>query len=323
VKHPNRSRVRPVAWAMPALLGTAMLAACTRAPDLSTVQAEAAKPVQRYDIGQAIAANDVAVVAGTQSGAVLTSADNGKTWTRNVLGPVSLIDITTCPDGSFIAVDFYRKVWSADARAAQWTAHELTKPRTPLTVACDKKGQWWVAGTRATIAMSADKGATWKITDLGEDAQITTMQFVDTDFAIAAGEFGMTIASTDGGATWAKRTAMPGEFYPYAVLFSSRNDGWASGIGGQMLHTNDGAKTWTKAADAPAALYRLFTHKGAPMGVGAAGVVARLQGNTWQNVAYPDAVPAFLGGAASLTQQDALVIGGPGGLLRPVSLKNQ
>jgi photosystem II stability/assembly factor-like uncharacterized protein len=308
---------------MPALLGVALLTACTRAPDFSAVQAEAAKPVQRYDIGQAIAANDVAVVAGTQSGAVLSSTDSGKTWVRSVLGPVSLIDITTCPDGSFIAVDFYRKVWSADAKGTTWTAHELTKPRTPLTVACDKRGQWWVAGTRATIAMSADKGASWKVTDLGEDAQITTMQFVDDAFAVAAGEFGMVIASTDSGATWAKRTAMPGEFYPYAVLFGSRTDGWASGIGGQMLHTSDGAKTWTKMADAPAALYRLFTHKGAPMGVGAVGVVARLQGNTWQNVAYPDAVPAFLGGGASLAQQDALVIGGPGGLLRPVSLKNQ
>lgn len=313
----------PVLGAMAVVVCATVLGGCTRAPDLSASQAEAAKPVQRYDIGQAIAANDVVVVAGTQSGAVLTSTDNGKTWTRNVLGPVSLIDITTCPDGSFIAVDFYRKVWSADAHGAQWTAHELAKPRTPLTVACDKKGQWWVAGTRATLAMSADKGATWKVTDLGEDAQITTMQFVDTDFAIAAGEFGMTIATTDGGATWAKRTAMPGEFYPYAVLFSSRTDGWASGLGGQMLHTSDGAKTWTKAADAPAALYRLFTHKGAAMGVGAVGVIARLQGNTWQNVAYPDAVPAFLGGVASLVQPDALVIGGPGGLLRPVSLKNQ
>jgi photosystem II stability/assembly factor-like uncharacterized protein len=307
---------------MPALMAATLLAACTRAPDLAAVQAEAAKPVQRYDISQAVAANDAVVVAGTQSGAVLLSTDNGKSWARNVLGPVSLIDITTCPDGSFVGVDFYRKVWSADAKGATWTAHELTKPRTPLTVACDKKGQWWVGGTRATIAMSADKGATWKINDLGEDAQITTLQFVDKEFAVAAGEFGIFLVSTDGGTTWNKRTAMPGEFYPYAVLFGSRSDGWASGLGGQMLHTTDGGKTWVKAADAPASLYRLFAHKGVPTGSGAAGVVAQLQGNAWQSLAYPDAVPAFLGGGASMATQDLLVIGGPGGLLRPLSLKN-
>jgi hypothetical protein len=72
--------------------------------------------------------------------------------------------------------------------------------------------------------------------------------------------------------------------------------GWASGIAGQILHTSDGGQTWTRQTNASrASLYRLFLHEGVPHGVGAGGVVARLEGDTWRTVPYPDAAPVFLG----------------------------
>jgi hypothetical protein len=49
--------------------------------------------------------------------------------------------------------------------------------------------------------------------------------------------------------------------------------------------------------------------------------VARLEGETWQAVDYPNAIPVFLGGGASVDGSDTLIIGGPGGLLRPVLAK--
>ena len=60
-------------------------------------------------------------------------------------------------------------------------------------------------------------------------------------------------------------------------------------------------------------------HDGVPYGVGSGGVIARLDGDSWRAVPYPDAVPVFLGSGASLPGQSAIVIGGPGGLLRAVS----
>jgi hypothetical protein len=48
--------------------------------------------------------------------------------------------------------------------------------------------------------------------------------------------------------------------------------------------------------------------------------VAKLDGNAWQSVSYPDAVPVFLGAGASLgEQQAALIVGGPGGLTRVIA----
>lgn len=300
-------------------LGASWLAGCTSQTDLSAVAVEAAKPVQRYDITQALASNGKVVVAGTQSGAVLVSADQGRSWKREMLGGASLIGITHCPDGSFVAIDFYRRVWSADATGAGWKSAPFDKPRIPLAISCDSKGRWWIAGTGATLAVSADAGATWTVTDLAEDAQLTGIQMVDETHGFATGEFGLVATTSDGGATWSRGSKMPDEFYPYATLFTSPSEGWASGIAGQILHTADGGKTWNKQTNTSrAALYRLFMHEGTPHGVGAGGAVARLEGDTWRAVPYPDAVPVFLGAAASLPEQHAIIAGGPGGLLRVI-----
>jgi photosystem II stability/assembly factor-like uncharacterized protein len=302
-----------------ALLGTA-LTACTQAPDLSAIQAENGKAIKRYDINQSVVSNGKIVVVGTQSGAVLVSRDQGKNWVRTQLGNVSLVDMAVCPDGSLIAIDHYHKVWSSNAEGGQWTSAAIEKPRTPLAVTCDPQGRWWVVGSGATIAGSADRGVSWQLTDLGQDVQLTTIQFVEPNRAIATGEFGMVVGSSDAGATWAAVGTMPNEFYPYATLFANPNEGWSSGIAGQILHTGDGGRTWAKQNNTTQApLYRLFAHEGHIYGVGAGGVVATYDGGVWRQLPYPDPVPVFLGAGASLPGQAALLAGGPGGLLRVVS----
>lgn len=302
------------------LAACVVLGACTQAADMSVIDRERLKAVQRYDISQAIASNGKVVVAGTQSGAALVSRDQGRTWTRTPLGFVSLVDIAACGDKGFVAIDHYHKVWSSDADGSNWKSVALEAPKTPLAVTCDRQGGWWVSGIRSVIAGSRDNGATWQVTDLGEDTQITTIQFIDDQRGVALGEFGLTVFTDDGGATWKKGDKIPGDFYPYSALFTSRDQGWVSGIAGQILHTADGGKTWEKLVNTTQApLYRLFLHKGVPFGVGAGGVVAHLDGGRWLQDPYPDAVPVFLGGGASLPGQPSVVIGGPGGLLRAVN----
>ena len=302
-------------------IGTiAGLCACTQAPDMSAIDREHLKQVQRYDIVQALASNDKVVVAGTQSSAVLVSTDSGKSWSRRTLGPVSMIGMAACPDGSFVGIDFNHKLWSADAQGAGWKSVLLDKPRTPLAVTCDNKSQWWVVGSGSKIVKSADRGANWQVTDFGEDAQFTTVQFVDEAYGVAMGEFGLVAITQDGGATWKKTAKIPADFYPYAALFLDRKEGYASGIAGQILHTTDGAITWAKVANQTnAPLYQLFLHGGKPYGVGAAGVVARLDGGAFRFMPYPDAAPVFLGAGVSLKAQQAIAIGGPGGLVRVIS----
>lgn len=299
----------------------AVATGCTQAPDLTAARAEADKPVQRYDVIQVLAARGELVAAGTRSGAVLMSPDGGRNWRRQtVAGPSSITGMDVCPDGRFIAIDFYRKLWTADPKLSAWTAQPLEEPHTALAVHCDSQGRWWVAGTGALIVRSDDQGKTWMKTDLQEDLQITTIQMVDDLNGFAMGEFGTVVVTTDGGQTWAKRGALAEEFYPYSALFVSATEGWVSGLAGQLMHTTDGGKNWVPQLNrAGAPLYRLFMHAGVPHAVGSGGAVVRLQGEEWERVTYADTRPVPLAAAASVAAGHSLLIGGPGGLLRAVA----
>ncbi|EWS54691.1 YCF48-related protein [Methylibium sp. T29] len=204
-----------------ALLASSLaLAACVQAPDFGPVQAERAKPVQRNDTFQAASNNGKVLVAGTASGAIVVSSDVGKSWARQELaGPASVIALAACPDGGFVGIDFYRKLWIGDAAGQQWKAVPLDKQVDPMAVTCDPKGRIWVAGSHSTVLSSADRGATWNKQDFGEDAILTTIQFVDEQRGYITGEFGTVLTTSDGGANWTPLPAIAGDFYPYSTVF--------------------------------------------------------------------------------------------------------
>ena len=163
--------------------------ACSKAPDLSAVHVEREKPVNRSDTFQAAASNGKVLVAGTAAGVVVSSSDGGRTWARHALEkPASVIALAACPDGSFVALDFYRKVWIADAAAQNWRAHEVKSDDNLVALTCDRKGQLWAVGARMQIASSADQGATWKVARTGEDSILTTIQFLDQQKGVITGE---------------------------------------------------------------------------------------------------------------------------------------
>jgi len=310
-----------VRWLAAAWVGSGLLG-CGNPGDLSAVEAERLRPVHRYDMVQALASNGQVIAAGTQDGAVLISHDAGQRWQRRALGSASILGLASCPDGTLVGIDFYHRVWAGDATGQSWKSQPLEKPRTPLAVACDAASTWWVAGTRSTIASSSDRGATWKLTDLGQDAQITALQFPGGGFGVAVGEFGLVVVTTDGGATWSPRPRIPDDFYPYSAAFTSERDGWVSGLAGQILVTHDGARTWKpQSNETRQPLFRLVAHQGAVYGAGGGGVVARFDGAEWHELAYSDPLPVPLGAAAIVPAASAIAIGGPAGVLRVIGIQ--
>ena len=308
-------------WTVVAVTAFGALGGCNRSADLTSVREGAAeKAVRRYDTVQALASRGRVIVAGTQDGAALVSHDAGVSWQRKALGSASLIGLTGCPDGTFVGIDFYHRIWSADGNGDNWASKPLDKPRIALAVACDAASDWWVAGTHSTIASSSDRGATWKVIDLGQDAQITSLQFPANGFGIAVGEFGLVVVTTDGGVNWSLRPKIPNDFYPYASLFTSERDGWVSGIAGQVLVTHDGAHSWNAARnETRQPLFRLFLQQNTPYATGGEGVLARFEGGEWREVPYSARMPVPLAAAAAVEAAGAIVIGGPGGLLRTVA----
>lgn len=289
---------------------------CVPAPDMSAVQAERDKAVQRSDNFQAAASNGKQLVSAGGGGVLVTSSDGGKTWVRELLpAPSSVIAMSACPDGSFVALDFYRKVWLGDAAGRNWKAQAIEGDFNPIDLACDPQNRLWVVGSYSTVLMSADLGKTWNAQPPGEDAILTTVQFVDAEHGYIAGEFGTLLATRDAGVTWTKQAGLPEAFYPYAMNFADARTGWLSGLAGSVLHTTDGGLTWTPQQNASAApLYALIPVGGQLFGVGGGGKVFRLEATTWTALEGTPRFPADLAAAAPLEPQSLLVAGGNGAL---------
>lgn len=302
--------------AVAALVLGAGLAGCVPAPDLAPVQAERSKPVQRFDAFQSAASNGKWIAAGAAGGVVVVSGDAGATWVRHTLAqPSSVVAMTHCPDGSFAALDFYKKVWTAGADAATWTAQPIPTRSDLLSITCDPANRLWVVGAQTSILSSADKGASWKTQDLGEDAILTTAQFTDANHAVITGEFGTVLTSADAGASWQPQPLIPNEFYPYAAWFADAQTGWVSGLAGVILHTADGGKTWTPQTNPTAAPMYALVPLGAELyGLGAGGRMVMLRDQQWVAFEHGKSIPAHLAAGAALDERSMLVAGAGGAL---------
>lgn len=312
----RRSAAAALLRCAPGLLA-GLLAACQGAADYSAVAREKLRPVLRTDQFQGAAANGkVAVAVG--GAALVVSALDGAAPVRVALdGAPALLDVAACPDGSFVALDFYHKVWEADADARVWRAHALKAGARPLGLTCDGANRYWVVGSGSTVASSADKGASWNEQNFGDDAMFNTVQFVDAEAGFILGEFGTVLTTRDGGASWSKGPPIPNEFYPYAALFTSRELGYAAGLTGTMLRTRDGGRSWEPLAN-PGGLaqYRFAAQDGQLYSVGAEGSLLRLDaaGARWQALDYGKALPGHLRGLAGAGPDRLLLAGAAGAL---------
>lgn len=295
------------------------LAACERAPDTSALAAERLKAVQRFDNFQAAAANGK-VVIGAGGSVIVASTDDGATWNRTALAPpASIVAMSACPDGTFAALDFYRKVWIGDAQGRDWKPSVLAGDFNPVSLTCDPRGRLWVVGSFSTVMSSADDGHTWVAGPQGEDAILTGIQFVDDAHGFIAGEFGTLLVTADGGTTWTKQAGLPETFYPYALRFADSRRGWVSGLSGTILATADGGVTWTGEANgASAPMYALIAVDAAVFAVGEGGRLLQRGDNGWTPVPNIPHFPSYLAAAAPLGR--GLLVAGAGGALQVVGI---
>lgn len=305
-------------------IGTALplaaLIGCQDAPDLATVQAEQARTLHRYDTFLAAASNGTVMVAGTSAGTIVASSDGGSSWHRQQLQrAASIVSMATCPDGSFAALDFYRRVWLSDAAGRSWTPRDIKTSDNVTAITCSAGKRLWVVGSRTRILSSADLGMTWTAQQAGDDAILTTVQFLDERHGHITGEFGIHLATQDGGATWVRQPKLPGDFYPYATVFKDQDRAWASGVAGVLLHTRDGGRTWDRQVnDSAAAIYGLALLGDTVYGVGFGGQMVALQGETWRRYEHGKTIPAYLVAAATHGAK-ALVVAGAAGALHVIT----
>jgi photosystem II stability/assembly factor-like uncharacterized protein len=289
------------------------LLGCEAPLNLSGVERELATPVHRYDQFQAAARNDQQVVIVGESGAVLVSPDNGLIWQRQELpGRPTLIDVALCADGHYVALDSTRRVWLSDSNASNWQAYPIETAEAVMALTCDDQNRIWVVAGFSTILSSADGGGSWHEESFGDDAQLTSVQFLDESTAYITGEFGMVLKSSDAGASWDRAADLPGEFYPQAAHFIDTQRGWVVGLNGAILHTSDGGESWqSQDSGVNIPLYGITGVGETLYAVGENGFVLRYAAGSWQELPHENQILSYLR-AASAKPGSLLVAGGNG-----------
>jgi photosystem II stability/assembly factor-like uncharacterized protein len=308
-------------WAALALIITPVWA-CEARVDLSDADARARNPVHETDRFQAAARHGDTVVLVGDAGTVLVSADRGAAWERVQLPqrqpPVlpDLIDVTACPDGTFVALDGARGVWFSGLDPREWALALQALDEDGVDLTCDPTGRVWVVGAFTQITSSVDRGHTWRDQSLGDDAIFTSIQFTGSDVGIIVGEFGLHYRSFDGGASWAAHKSIPNNFYPLAALFQDRREGWLTGLQGTVLYTTDGGAHWVRQdTGARVPVYGVAVGDTGLRAVGGRGTVFSLSGESWQRVKREDAGYGYLRAILPLGNGEFLAAGGNGKIL--------
>ncbi len=110
-----------------------------------------------------------------------------------------------------------------------------------------------VAGARGMIAVSRDGGVSWQVSAPLPEAVLTDVQYLDELHILAVGtivaarghQLGVTVRSSDGGATWATQTLPAGLL---RLAFASPGAGYALTVDGSVLRSQDGGWSWEATA---------------------------------------------------------------------------
>jgi len=297
-----------------------MLSACGKS-ESTAVSATPETITNRIDQFQAVASNQkVAVIVGKNVVAVVPH-DSSQPTRIDLKGIVSLIDVSTCADGSFVALDFYKKVWTSTDNGQSWASKPTPESIRPLGLTCGPANTYWFVGSNSSIAHSTNRGGSWSVNTNNEDAMFNTIQFVNDQTAFVTGEYGTFKKSSDGGKTWSTSSIGP-EFYPYTALFTSAQEGFVTSLTGIIMRTKDGGATWEATKNATGlSQFGLVNVEGRIFSVGLGGTVLSFSGTQWTPVKLENFGAPYLKGVAAIGQGRFLVAGG-NGAWKVVSAKN-
>jgi len=200
-------------------------------------------------------------------------------------------------------------------------AHAWADPTHAMLLDAAHAGARLVAvGEHGIIELSDDGGRTYRqAKQVPASTTLSSVYFSDAQHGWAVGQWGVILATTDGGETWALQRSDTSIDQPlFTVYFQDAQHGWAAGLWSLLLKTDDGGRTWAvvKLPAPPGGgksdrnLYRIFADRAGTLFIAAEkGTVLRSRdrGATWEYRETGNKGSLWAGTAAT---DGALFVGG-------------
>ncbi len=132
-------------------------------------------------------------------GKILSSADNGETWTTHPIEPTfTLNSITFVSDSFGCAVGNPAKIYVTTDAGTTWEPH-VAPVRTNFRSVSFQDSIGWAAGDGGIAIKSIDSGKTWASLTSGTNQDLYAVHFVDSLVGWIAGNGGAVLKTINGG----------------------------------------------------------------------------------------------------------------------------
>jgi photosystem II stability/assembly factor-like uncharacterized protein len=274
---------------MMAALVAVLLALATAAPAAETV---ALRDVRQNLFGACFATERDGWMVG-ELGRVFHTSDGGETWERQSAGTKRPFLAVSCVDA--------RTAWIAGKEGivyvtrdggTTWTQSPTGSSRHIFALRFVNAERGHGAGDFGAMVHTEDGGKSWTVQRVPEevklppnaidigvdpgDVNLYGLSYGDPDHAWLVGEFGIVMASDDGGQSWHQQPSAV-DTTLFGVHFADTRRGWAVGSDAVIARTEDGGATW-RTQQAPVRdrpLYDVFVRGTTGWIVGEAGTVLK------------------------------------------------
>jgi len=271
-------------------------------------------------------------------GRVFHTTDGGNTFTRSDTGTRSaFLSVACLPDGGVVVTGQKGHAIKSSDQGATWQALDTGVKRDLLSVSFPTAQQGVAVGDFGTMIRTEDGGKTWSkvalptdltlpedVADIVQpgDVLLYDVDFISPERGWAVGEFGVVLATSDGGKTWSVQKT-PVETTLFGVHFADAQRGWATGIEQVLLHTTDGGATWNKVQVPGRKGFVLGIYDVAVQGqvgwaIGDSGLLLRSTdgGETWTRVDLPIKMAGnWFRGIALSPGASGIIVGSEGEIL--------
>jgi photosystem II stability/assembly factor-like uncharacterized protein len=221
-------------------------------------------------------------------GAILATADAGRTWTPRESGTTeNLTAIQMVGEEGWIAGYDGVILHTADA------GNTWTKQKSGVTLSLEAlffqdARNGWAVGWAGTVLHTVDGGTLWQSMKIpGATWSLSSITFPDAKTGWIVGFAGQMFHTKDGGATWEAKKSGSSSWFS-SIGFDSANRGWITTDDGFLL-SEDSGETWKlQTAGDQLFLNKVLRATGTTWALGPFGMMKQTgTGKEWKKIVNP------------------------------------
>jgi len=191
--------------------------------------------------------NDKFAVAVGDSGAIIVSTDNGKSWQRkNLKKNIVLTDVVLFPNGKGLVVGDSSSVLFSNNYFDSLSTIPIDYGYKFFNIKFLNDYTGFITGNKGLILKSSNGGVNWSKMTTNSSEVIFDLAFFDSKVGFAVGWNGTVLHTSNGGNSWSRFEIPKTDNYLKSITLNENGVGLIVGGDGIILRTIDFGKTWEK-----------------------------------------------------------------------------